>query len=50
MCQVVSILLDSIYIIYETELLFAWSTDTSIYMQITRTTVVTLLNNIFILG
>lgn len=50
MCQVVSILLDSIYIIYETELLFASSTDTSVYMQITRTTVVTLLNNIFILG
>jgi len=50
MYQVVSILLHSTYIIYDTEILFAWSTDTSIYMQITRTTVVSLLNNIFMSG
>jgi len=46
--HVVSILLDSIHIQFDTEMLFARSTDVSIHIQIGWTTVASVLNDIFI--
>jgi len=47
---VVSIPLDSIYIIYDTEFLFASSTDSSSDIRIERMTVVSILNDKFVSG
>jgi len=43
-------LLDSTLIQYDIKTIFAFSTDTSIYIQIESMTVVSVLNNIVILG
>jgi len=40
-------MLDSIYIKYDSKILFAWYPDTSIHIQIEDTTVVSSLNNIY---
>ena len=46
--QVVSILLNSIYIKYYNEILFAWCTDTSSDIEIEWTSVVFVLKNIIV--
>jgi len=43
-------LLDSTLIQYDTKTIFAFSTDTSIYIQIESITVVSVLNNIVVPG
>ena len=48
--QVVSILLDSINIKKDSKIPFAWSTNTSITMQVKLMTIVSSLNNILISG
>jgi len=45
---VVSILLDRIFIEYDTEILFALSSNTSIHIEIKWMKVVSVLNNIFV--
>jgi hypothetical protein len=47
---VVGIPLDSMYIIYDPEILLAWSTDTSCDIQIEWMTVVSIVNDNFISG
>ena len=48
--QIVSILIDSVSIQYDAKIHFALSADTSIHIQIKWTTVVSVLNNIFLSG
>jgi hypothetical protein len=47
---VVSIPLDSIYIIYDTEILFEWSTNTSSDIQIEWIPVISIVNDKFVSG
>jgi len=42
--------MDSIYIKYDSEIVFAWSTDTSFHIQVKWKTVESILNVIFITG
>jgi hypothetical protein len=48
--HVVCILVDSIYQISDTEIAFAWFTDTSIHIQIKWTPVVSILTDQFLSG
>jgi len=48
--HIASILLDSIYTTSDTEILYAKFTNTSIHIQIKWTTIVSILNNLFVSG